>query len=130
MNAAVPRRLARVVAKLMAKAPTDRPPSAEKAREMLLPFATDPTTTPRPTIRDAVIAADSPETYPELWTDDSDGEGGATHEPNSAGSLPLLYMPPDDEPEPSGLSVKQWLLIAGGILWLVLIILLLVVWLR
>src|SRR4029079_4669921 len=36
MNPAVPGRLARVVAKLMAKTPTDRPASASAARELLL----------------------------------------------------------------------------------------------
>jgi len=130
MNPAVPRRLARVVAQLMAKAPTDRPASAIAARELLLPFATPAAATTRPTIRDAVGAVDTPETYPELWTDDSDGEGRATHEPSSAGSLPLLYMPPDEPAEPTGLSTKTWLLIAGVILWLILIILVIVVLLR
>jgi serine/threonine protein kinase len=130
MNPAVPRRLARVVAKLMAKSPTDRPASATAARELLLPFATPAVATPRPTIRDAVGAVDTPETYPELWTDDSDGEGRATHEPSSVGSLPLLYMPPDEPPESIGLSTKGWLLIVGGILWLILVILVIVVLLR
>jgi eukaryotic-like serine/threonine-protein kinase len=131
MNPAVPGRLARVVAKLMAKTPTDRPASASAARELLLPFATPSITTPRPTIRDAVVAVDTPETFPELWTDDSDGEGRATHEPSSAGSLPLLYMPPDAPPEPpTGLSRKAWLLIVGGVLWMILLLLLIVVLLR
>jgi hypothetical protein len=39
-------------------------------------------------------------------------------------------MPPDEPAEPTGLSTKTWLLIAGVILWLILIILVIVVLLR
>ncbi len=127
MNPAVSARLARVVAKLMAKSPADRPASASVAREILLPFATPAVTTPRPSIRDAVGAVDTPEAYPELWTDDSDGEGRATHEPSSAGSLPLLYLPPDEPTEASTSINKTRLLIGAGVLCLVLFILLVVV---
>src|SRR5204863_7220701 len=42
MNPAVPGKLARVVARLMAKHPTDRPASATEARDLLLPVAAPP----------------------------------------------------------------------------------------
>lgn len=130
MNVAVPSRLARVVSKLMAKSPADRPASAAAARELLLPFAKPMAAAARPTIRDAVIAVDTPETYPELWTDDSDTEGRATHEPFSGGSLPLLFVPADDPTPEPGLSRQAWLLVGGIALAFVIVMALLVAFLR
>jgi eukaryotic-like serine/threonine-protein kinase len=130
MNPAVSPKLAKLVSRFMAKQPSDRPATALEARELLLPFATQQAGIPALSIRDAVGAVDSPDVYPELWTDDSDSEGRATHEPHSAGSLPLLYIPPDPEPPSRRISIKTWVLIGGGVFWIVLIILLLIVFLR
>jgi serine/threonine protein kinase len=130
LNPAVSRKLARVVSTFMAKSPADRPPSAEAAREMLLPFATQPSPPAPHTVRDTVGAVDTPEILPELWTDDSDEEGRATHEPSSVGSLPLLYMPPDEPEELEPIPLRTWLIIAGGLLLVIALIALLVTILR
>lgn len=130
MNSAVSTKLARVVARLMAKSPADRPDSAAAARELLLPFARPKASTPRPSLRDAVGAVDTPDTYPELWTDDSDVEGRATHEPHSGGSLPLLFMPEEEQPITAGLSRGAWILVAGIALGLFMLVMLLVILLR
>lgn len=122
MNPAVPPRLARTVSKLMAKTPAERPASAAEARELLLPYATAPAAVAPPSVREAVGAVDTPDIFPELWTDDTDGDGRATHEPTSGGSLPLLYMPPDEPGGLAGWPAKTWLLIGGGLLWLILIV--------
>jgi serine/threonine protein kinase len=126
MNPAVPGKLARIVARLMSKDRKDRPVSAAAARELLQPFATPPQASTQLTLRDAVGVVDTPDTYPELWTDDSDAEGRATHEP-SGGSLPLLFMPPG--PEPLSLddtNYRRWLIIGGAIVGLILLIVLIV----
>ena len=130
MNPAVTAKLARVVSTLMAKSPADRPRSAAAARDLLLPFAARPATLPQPTLRDTVGAVDTPEILPELWTDDSDSEGRATHEPSSVGSLPLLYMPPDSPEETAPIPLRTWLYIGGGLLLVVLLILVLVIILK
>lgn len=126
LNPAVSTRLARVVSTLMAKSPADRPRSAAAAREMLLPFAAPPQPLPHPNIRDTVGAVDTPEILPELWTDDADAEGRATHEPSSVGSLPLLYLPPDSPEELAPIPLRTWLYIGGGLLLVILLIMLLV----
>lgn len=130
MNAAIPRKLARVVMKLMAKSPDDRPPSAAVARELLLPFATPSNTTARQSVRDTVGLVDTPDTYPELWVDESSSEGSATNNPDSPGSIPLLYVPPDASDETFQLSRRQWLIIGGAAFLLVLLILVVVVLLK
>jgi serine/threonine protein kinase len=130
LNPAVTAKLARVVSTLMAKSPADRPSSAAAARELLLPFAAQPASLPQPTLRDTVGAVDTPEILPELWTDDSDSEGRATHEPSSVGSLPLLYMPPDSPEESAPIPLRTWLYIGGGLLLVVLLILVLVIILK
>jgi serine/threonine protein kinase len=126
MNPAVPGKLARVVAKLMAKTREERPASAMAARELLLPFATPPAPMPRLSLRDAVGVVDSPDIYPELWTDDSDAEGRATHEPLSGGSLPLLYVPSDLPDTESSLSLKTTLIVVGAVLGLIVLFVLLI----
>ena len=125
MNPAVPVKLARVVAKLMAKTPAERPASAAVARELLLPFATQPATIPRATIREAVGAVDTPEIFPELWVDESASEGQSANDSPASGSLPLLYMPPDATAEPPGVSLRLWLIIGGGLVALFALVLLL-----
>lgn len=73
VNSAVPAEFVRVVERLMAKRPEDRPASATAARELLLPFATAPKKVVSVSVRDAVGAVDTPEEHPELW-DDEDGD--------------------------------------------------------
>jgi serine/threonine protein kinase len=127
MNPAVPTKLARVVAKLMAKLPADRPPSAAAARELLLPFATTPVVTVPLSIRDAVGVVDTPDMFPELWTDDSDGEGQATHEP-SEGPLLMLQPQPDEETSTTA-YLRRRLILVGLVLGLILLGVLLLVFL-
>jgi serine/threonine protein kinase len=125
MNPAVPAKLAKIVARFMAKAPNDRPWSAATARELLLPFAAVPPDVVPLSVRDAVGAVDTPDTSPELWTDDSDQEGQATHEPSEG---PLLMLQPQAEPEPSGaFTHRHWLVVAGAVVGFVLLVVLLIV---
>jgi serine/threonine protein kinase len=130
MNSAIPRKLARVVMTLMAKTPGDRPPSAAAARELLLPFATQSKTAAPQSVRDTVGSFDTPDAYPELWVDDSGSEGAATNNLDSAGSIPLLYVPPDASDETFRLSKREWLIVGGIAALLVLIILVVVVLIR
>jgi len=130
LNPAVSAKLARVVSTLMAKSPADRPRSAAAAREMLLPFAAQPLPLAPHTVRDTVDAVDTPEILPELWTDDSDAEGRATHEPSSVGSLPLLYIPPESPEDTGAIPLRAWLYVGGGLLLVILFILLLVLILK
>jgi hypothetical protein len=89
LNPAVPVEFIRVVEKLMAKNPADRPPSAMAARELLVPFATPPKKVARMSVLDAVGAVDSPGEHPELWTDDERAQL------KTVTDLPVL---PDEEP--------------------------------
>ena len=61
-----------------------------------------------------------------LWTDDSDAEGRATHEPLSGGSLPLLYVPSELTEAESNQSLKTTLIIVGAVLGLVVLFVLLI----
>jgi serine/threonine protein kinase len=70
LNPDLPRELVHVVERLMTKSPADRPANAAAARELLLPFATVPAPAANLSVRDAVGAVDSPDAYPELWTED------------------------------------------------------------
>ena len=125
MNPKVPGKLARIVARLMSKTPADRPGSAAVTRELLLPFATAQPATPRLSVRDAVGVVDTPDTYPELWTDDSDQQGQATHEPSEGPMLLLQSLP---EPESSGkMDPRQWLIVGGIVLGFILLGVLLLV---
>jgi serine/threonine protein kinase len=130
MNSAIPRKLARVVMKLMAKSPDDRPPSAAAARELLLPFATPSKTTAPQSVRDTVGLFDTPDAYPELWVDESGSEGAPTNNPDSLDSIPLLYVPHDASDETFQLSRREWLMIGGAAMLLVLLIVVVVVLLR
>jgi serine/threonine protein kinase len=71
LNPEVPAEFVRIVERLMAKNPGDRPPTGTAARELLLPFAVPPKRLARLTPHTAIEAVDSPEAHPELWTDDS-----------------------------------------------------------
>ena len=129
MNSSI-RKLARVVMKLMAKSPGDRPASAAAAREPLLPFATPSKTTEPQSVRDTVGLFDTPDAYPELWVDESGSEAAATNNPDSLDSIPLLYVPPDASEETFQLLRREWLMIGGAALLLVLLILVVVVLLK
>jgi eukaryotic-like serine/threonine-protein kinase len=120
MNPAVPRKLAALVARLMAKDPADRPVNAGVARELLLPFAPPPVATPSLSVRDKVGAVDTPEAYPELWTDDtSEGEAG----PDEAAKPPPLPPRPPTGADPYARA--RWLFVGGVALALVVLVLVL-----
>src|SRR5262249_50772917 len=70
MNTKIPSRLNRLVERLMAKNPEERPATAAEVRERLLPLATPPDSRAGMTVHDAVEAVDKPEIHPELWRDE------------------------------------------------------------
>jgi eukaryotic-like serine/threonine-protein kinase len=69
-NRSVPPEFARIVETLMAKTPTDRPTSAAALRDMLLPFATPPAGNAQLSVHETVVAVDTPDAHPDLWTDE------------------------------------------------------------
>ncbi|HXD87000.1 MAG TPA: serine/threonine-protein kinase [Urbifossiella sp.] len=69
INSAVPQAFARIIEKLLAKAPADRPPTAAAVRELLMPWAS---AAPLPaaavhTEREVVAEIDKPNIDPSLW---------------------------------------------------------------
>ena len=70
LNEAVPRKFAKLVERMMAKEPGERPATANEARELLLPFATAPLNLPARSLRDTVGVIDTPVANPDLWSDD------------------------------------------------------------
>jgi serine/threonine protein kinase len=70
LNEAVPRKFAKLVERMMAKEPGERPATATEARELLLPFATPPLNLPAQSVRDTVGVIDKPSANPDLWSDD------------------------------------------------------------
>ncbi|MCE9564799.1 MAG: serine/threonine protein kinase, partial [Planctomycetes bacterium] len=108
LNPEVPREFVRVIERLMAKNPADRPSTAKAARELLLPFATAPKKVASLSGAAAVAAVDSPEEHPELWTDDDTDE---------APSEPELLSLPDDETA----NTHSWKLAVGVMFAMILL---------
>ncbi len=119
LNPEVPPEFARIVDRLMAKNPADRPPSGKAARELLLPFATAPKRAMSLSVHDVVESVDTPDAHPELWTDDSRDES-----PSESGvePSPELLQLPDEEVSTSATS---WLFTAGVMIVLLILGLLL-----
>jgi eukaryotic-like serine/threonine-protein kinase len=115
LNEAVPKKFAKLVERMMAKDPSERPATATEARELLLPFATAPPSLASRSVRDTVGVVDDPAAHPDLWSDDVEH--------------PQAAAPPvEDVPER-----PQWILpaaIAGGAVALIVVIVLLVKLLR
>jgi serine/threonine protein kinase len=109
LNAAVPEKLARIIARLMAKNPDDRPADATEARELLLPLAVARKTGPSLSVKDAVGAVDRPDEHPELWVDPED-------EP----------APPRDDDEARDRAALWVALGVAGVLAVVLLVLVLI----
>lgn len=104
LNPEVPAEFARVVERLMAKNPVDRPQSGVAARELLLPFATPPKRSAHLTAHAAVEAVDSPAAHPELWTDDSSESESGT-EPGPSADPDVLSLS-----DASATGRSSWLL--------------------
>jgi len=105
LNAEVPMEFARIVERLMEKNPADRPASGKEARELLLPFATDPKRIASLTVHDAVLAVDTPDAHPELWTDESAGSS----EIDTNKSPELLPLPDEDGTS----QLSSWMITVG-----------------
>jgi serine/threonine protein kinase len=105
LNPEVPQEFVRVIERLMAKNPADRPATAKAARELLLPFATRPKKVASLSGAAAVAAVDTPEEHPELWTDDDTEEAGSEE------MQELLALPEEDTPHP-----HSWMLAVGVML--------------
>ncbi len=115
LNSQVPRLLARIVERLMAKSAADRPQSASEVQNLLRPFVITTPTLNRTTIRDVVQEVDSPEVHPELWLDE-DGESIVLQQVVDSPQTPL-----------DALTIPRWLIptVIGLLLSLLLLVLVL-----
>ncbi|MFO0824390.1 MAG: serine/threonine-protein kinase [Gemmataceae bacterium] len=120
LNPSVPVEFIRVVEKLMAKNPADRPPSAMAARELLLPFATAPKKVAKMSVLDAVGAVDRPGEHPELWTEDERAQLKTVSDLPAPTNEEVLSLD-DDTPQPQS-SWMVTLAVTGVLLTLALLL--------
>jgi serine/threonine protein kinase len=128
MNTKVPSGLNRLVERLMAKNPEERPATAAEVRERLLPLAAPPDSRAGISIHDVVEAVDKPEVYPELWRDE--GEGEVSIESLNAPAPPPLSL--DETPPSTEVAAPipvRWIF-AGAIGLALVVLLVLVILLR
>lgn len=126
MNPAVPHRLNRLVERLMAKNPEDRPASALEVREKLLPFAT-PVASSRVSVHDLVEEVDRPELHPELWREE--GEAELSLESLAAEPAGPVSGSPLEQPEPVHSLPVRWV-VAGAVVVALMVLLIVVVLVR
>ncbi|HSQ55848.1 MAG TPA: serine/threonine-protein kinase, partial [Gemmata sp.] len=93
LNEAVPRKFAKLVERMMAKDPAERPATANEARELLLPYATPPLSLAMRSVRDTVGAIDNPSANPDLWSDGVETPEPAPSTPGAPTAWPKWALP-------------------------------------